>query len=60
VTLSGQLFLSADHGRSFTAVATRSPMRYSAVAPAGAHRVVVVGSQGIRIESTPDSSGESR
>ena len=52
VTLSGQMFRSQDRGRSFTAVPTRSPMRYSAVAPAGPHRVVVVGALGIRVEST--------
>jgi len=61
VTLSGQLFVSADRGRTFTALPTRSPMRYSAVAPAGGHRVVVVGSQGIRVESTrQDNNGQAR
>lgn len=60
VTLSGQMFQSQDHGRTFTAVPTRSPMRYSAVAPAGPHRVVVVGALGIRVESTrQDKTDES-
>jgi photosystem II stability/assembly factor-like uncharacterized protein len=52
VTLSGQVFQSQDHGKSFAAVPTRAPMRYSAVAPAGPHQVVVVGALGIRVEST--------
>ena len=52
VTLSGQMFKSRDHGRNFAAVPSRSPMRYSAVAPAGPDRVVIVGALGIRVEST--------
>lgn len=51
VTLAGQLFVSQDHGRNFTLVPTTSPMRYSAVAPAGRDAVAVVGGQGVRIES---------
>ena len=51
VTLSGQMFVSEDHGKTFVAVPTRTPMRYGAVAPAGPHQVVVVGTQGIRVES---------
>lgn len=51
VTLAGQLFVSQDQGRNFTLVPTSSPMRYSAVAPAGRNAVAVVGAQGIRIET---------
>ena len=52
VSLSGQVFVSSDGGRHFRAVPAKSPMRYSGVAPAGGDAVVVVGSQGIRTEST--------
>jgi photosystem II stability/assembly factor-like uncharacterized protein len=51
-TLSGQLFISSDGGRRFKALQPKAPMRYSGVAPAGANTVVVVGTQGIRIETT--------
>ncbi|WP_051049187.1 YCF48-related protein [Ideonella sp. B508-1] len=51
VTLAGQLFVSRDQGRDFTLVPTSSPMRYSAVAPAGRNAVAVVGAQGVRIET---------
>jgi photosystem II stability/assembly factor-like uncharacterized protein len=52
VTLSGQVFVGDDGGQRFKAVPPRAPMRYSGVAPAGRDEIVVVGTQGIRIEKT--------
>ena len=52
VTLSGQVFVGDDGGQRFKAVPPKAPMRYSGVAPAGRDEVVVVGTQGIRIEKT--------
>ena len=52
VTLSGQVFVSADAGQHFKAVAPKAPMRYSGVAVVGRNTVVVVGMQGIRTEAT--------
>ena len=51
VTLSGQIFVSADGGPAFKALDPTSPMRYSGVAAAGPNTLVLVGTQGIRLET---------
>jgi photosystem II stability/assembly factor-like uncharacterized protein len=52
VTLSGQVFVSTDDGRRFQAVKTKTPMRYSSVAPLPGNALAIVGPQGVRVEST--------
>jgi len=50
-TLSGDLLISTDAGQSFHRAQIKAPMKYAGIARAGANDVVVVGLQGIRIET---------
>jgi len=51
VSSSGQLLVSRDGGKEFKLVEVKSPMRYAGIADAGRDSVVLVGLQGIRMET---------
>ena len=48
---AGSIMVSADHGKSFTQVKTAKPMSYFGILPLADKKVVLVGSEGVRVET---------
>ena len=48
---AGSIMVSADHGKTFTQVKTAKPMSYFGILPLADKKVVLVGSEGVRVET---------
>jgi photosystem II stability/assembly factor-like uncharacterized protein len=48
---AGTVMLSSDHGKTFVPAKTSKPMSYFGIKPIGERKVVLVGSEGVKVES---------